>query len=142
MVLEMTIEERLQTLILSRYPTMKAFAEECGIKYSTMLAIFSRGLDNTGISNMKRICRTLGITLDGLGRDVIEFNAEIPDLISFRFAQNRLFNLMIDNKVELDGEPITEDEARLVDDMITAAADIVRRQRDRKRPKAQEDYEE
>lgn len=141
-VLEMTIEERLQELILSRYPTIKAFAEDCGIKYSTMLAVFQRGLDNTGATNLIAICRTLGITLDGLARDEIEFSTADPSLVSFRSEQNRFFNLMLDGKVEIDGVVLSDEELRLVDDMISAAADIVRRRRDRKRPKVQEDFEE
>lgn len=121
---------------------MKAFSEACGIKYSTLRTIFYRGLDNTGGSNLLAICKTLGITLDGLCRDEIEFSTADPSLVSFRSEQNRFFNLMLDGKVEIDGVVLSDEELRLIDDMISAAADIVRRRRDRKRPKVQEDYEE
>lgn len=138
----MTIEDRLQALILSKYPTIKAFADACNIKYSTMLAILQRGIDNTGVSNLIAICKTLGITVDGLARNEIEYNTIDPNLIAFRTEQNRLFNMMLDGKIHIDGEVLSDEELRLIDDMISAAADIVRTRRDRKRPKSTEEYEE
>lgn len=128
----MTIEERLRGLILSRYPSAKDFAAEAGINYSTLLSVFKRGLDNTGISNVQKICDTLGITIEGLCQDRIEFIKKNPDRSgTLREYQNKLLLLMLDQKIDLDGVPLSEEEARVLDEQITAAVDIVRRRRDR-----------
>lgn len=73
----MTIEERLRGLIVSRYPTVKDFAAEAGIKYTTLLAVLQRGVENSGASSLMKICDTLGITMDAprlkmIIRDLIE----------------------------------------------------------------------
>ena len=130
-----SLEERLQNLILSRYPTMKAFAEACGIKYSTMLAIFSRGLKNTGTQNIRAICETLGISADHLNRGEILLFDLSHEMSSFRAEQNRLYNLMLDHKIEIDGICLSDEEMHLIDDMISAAADMVRKYRERHQPR-------
>ena len=128
----MTIEERLRSLILSRYPTVKDFAAECGMKYSTLLTIFQRGLDNTGISNIRKICATLGITMEGLCNDRIEFASKSEEhLATLREYQNRLLLMMTETGLTLDGVPLSQEEALLLDDQITAATEMIRRRRDR-----------
>jgi len=128
----MTIEERLRGLILSRFPTVKDFAAEAGINYSTMLTVFKRGLDNTGISNIQKICQTLGITMEGLCNDRIEFCKPQPaNVTDFRSHQNRLLLCLMEQTVTIDDVPLTQDEALLVDDFLTAAADTIRRRRER-----------
>lgn len=128
----MTIEERLRRLILSRYPSTKDFAAEAGINYSTLLSVFKRGLDNTGISNIQKICRELGITMEGLCNDRIEFAEKAPDhLATLREYQNRLLLMMTETGLTLDGVPLSQEEALLLDDQITAATEMIRRRRDR-----------
>ena len=128
----MTIEERLRRLILSRYPSTKDFAAEAGINYSTLLSVFKRGLDNTGISNIQKICRELGITIEGLCNDRIEFAEKAPDhLATLREYQNRLLLMMTETGLTLDGVPLSQEEALLLDDQITAATEMIRRRRDR-----------
>ena len=128
----MTIEERLRRLILARYPSMKDFAAECGINYSTILAVFSRGLENTGISNVRKICAELGITVDGLASGQIVFVKKTPDhLQTLREYQTRFLGLMEEQKLTLDGVPLSQEEALLLDDQITAATEMIRRRRDR-----------
>lgn len=128
----MTIEERLRRLILSRYPSAKDFAAEAGINYSTLLSVFKRGLDNTGISNIQKICRELGITIEGLCNDRIEFASKSEDhLATLREYQNRLLLMMTETGLTLDGVPLSQEEALLLDDQITAATEMIRRRRDR-----------
>lgn len=129
----MTIEEKLRDLILSRYPSIKDFAAAAGLKYSTIVTILQRGLDNAGISKVRKICETLGITVDGLGRGVLE-PAQDDDRAASDVSiyQNRLLACLIDEKVFLDGVVLSRDEALMIDDQIFAALDIIRRQRKRK----------
>ena len=131
----MTIETKVKEMVLSRYPSVRNFAEACGIKYSTMLAVFSRGFDNTGIENLRKICRVLGITMDGLARGVIEPVTVPENAIVLSHQQSRLLLLMLENDVYIDEQPVTKEEALLIDDQITAAIEIIRRQRKRREKK-------
>lgn len=128
----MTIEERLRGLIVSRYPTVKDFAAEAGIKYTTLLAVLQRGIENSGASSLIKICDALGITLDGLAAGRIEYrDKKKNNETTFRAHQNALFLALLDGGVDLDGMKITQEEALLVDDCLTAAVEILRRRRDR-----------
>lgn len=128
----MTIEERLRGLILSRYPTVKDFAAEAGIKYTTLLAVLQRGVDNSGSSSLIKICSALGITLDGLCEGRIEYkDPKKKNETTFRERQNSFFLALLEGTVTLDGVKMSQDEALLVDDFLTAAADTIRRRRDR-----------
>ena len=128
----MTIEEKLRRLIESRYPTVKDFAAVAEIPYTTLLSVFKRGIDNTGITNIQKICRTLGITMEGLCNERIEFCKPRPEgSTSFRSHQNILLLALLEGTVTLDGVKMSQDEALLVDDFLTAAADTIRRRRER-----------
>ena len=72
----MTTEEKLKNLILSRYRSLAEFAERCGIKYQTMVSIFSRGVSNANVTNIIKICQTLGISTDDLADGKIIFTSE------------------------------------------------------------------
>ena len=121
---------------------MKAFAEACGLKYSTLRTIFYRGLANTGSSNIRAICETLGISSDALGRgEILLFDLD-QELFSLHSERNRLFNLMLDHKIEVDGICLSDDEMHLVDDLLTAAEQMVRRHRERHAPHWTEEGEE
>lgn len=135
------IEEELKKMIIEKYGNMAKFADVCGVKYSSLMTIFSRGVKNANVQNVIRICRALGITADGVARGVIEYAPRSATLGSLRREQNRLFNLMLGGLVEIDGVVLTDDELRLVDDMITAAADMIRKRRDRARVWSEDDEE-
>ena len=128
----MPIEERLRRLIMSRFPTVKDFAAEAEIPYTTLLSVFKRGIDNTGITNIQKLCKTLGITMEGLCEGRIEYTRpEQSKETTFRAHQNALFLALLDGGVDLDGMKITQEEALLVDDCLTATVEILRRRRER-----------
>lgn len=62
----MTIEERLKDYILSKHRSVRAFAMSIGIPVSTINMIFKRGIENSSVTTVIRICRGLGISTDEL----------------------------------------------------------------------------
>ena len=54
-------EDKLKQLILSRYSSVKYFAEENGMPYSTVRSILERGIMNANVENAIKICSALGI---------------------------------------------------------------------------------
>ena len=79
----MTVEEQLRELILKRYKSVRAFALENQIPYSTVDNIFKRGLRNIGITTAIKICSSLEIDIDALAEGRIRKRDEkIQGLIS------------------------------------------------------------
>lgn len=78
----MTTEEKLRNLIIKRYGTLKAFAEEAGIKYSTLAAIIKRGILNSTIDNIFVLCHTLNISVDAL------INGKIIDYPKYEYPED------------------------------------------------------
>ena len=62
----MTIEERLKELILKRYHSVREFTIENDIPYTTVHSIFKRGIGNSSVTNVIKICKALGISADAL----------------------------------------------------------------------------
>lgn len=72
----MPVEQDLKNLILQKYRSVRAFSEQTGIPYSTIDSIFKRGISNSSVSNIIKICRALGIDADSLGDGKIEPRAK------------------------------------------------------------------
>ena len=61
----MTREELLKSYILKQYRTVKDFSVAIGLPYTTIDGILRRGVMNTRVENMIRVCQFLGISLPG-----------------------------------------------------------------------------
>ena len=57
----MTREWQLRKLILEHYPSLRQFALEAGIPYSTLLTLLSRGVGGASFDIVLQICNHLNI---------------------------------------------------------------------------------
>lgn len=64
----MTTEEKLKEYIIEKYKSLRNFVNTSGIDipYTTIDGIFKRGLNNSGISNVIKLCDALNISVDEL----------------------------------------------------------------------------
>lgn len=62
----MTIEEKLKDLILTKYRSIREFTQIIDMPYSTFSTIINRGLENSSVTNVIKICKALGISADAL----------------------------------------------------------------------------
>lgn len=62
----MTIEQELKALIVKRYGSAKNFAHEINMPNSTLDNIFRRGVLNSSVTNIIKICNALEISADEL----------------------------------------------------------------------------
>ena len=56
----------LEQLIKRQGYSLKAFAEKCGIPYTTLYGIMENGVGRASVDNVIQICKTLGITVEEL----------------------------------------------------------------------------
>lgn len=107
----MTAEEKLKNEILSQYKSVRAFAMAHNIPNATVSTIFTRGINQTSVTTMIKICQALNISLDELleGRVVkVENNVQptkIEDL--FTAFQQQMRNT---KELTLDGTVLSESE--------------------------------
>ena len=57
----MNREQRLRNLILDRYPSLRQFASETDIPYSSLMTILSRGIGGASFDTVIQLCKVLGI---------------------------------------------------------------------------------
>lgn len=78
----MTGKEVFGEVVKVRYKTIKVFAVNVGISYSTLLFIFNHNLSAATVGNVVAICYELGISLDALfSRSAPQGHAEQAPLI-------------------------------------------------------------
>ncbi|MCB6610228.1 helix-turn-helix transcriptional regulator [[Clostridium] symbiosum] len=66
-------EEIIERLIKEQGLSLRAFAEKCGIPYTSFYTILNRtGIGRTSVDVVITICKNLGITVDDLERMVNE----------------------------------------------------------------------
>lgn len=75
----MTIEEKLKDLILTRYKSMREFTQVADIPYTTMDSILKRGVANSSVSNIVKICKVLNLSMDDLANGEIVSRYEKRD---------------------------------------------------------------
>ena len=73
----MTIEEELKELMIKKSGSVNRFSKECGLSTSTVATTFSRGINNTNINTIVKICKTLQISADELSNGRIVFTKDI-----------------------------------------------------------------
>lgn len=56
----------LENLIKEQGYNLKAFAEHCGIPYTTLYGIIKNGVGRASVDNIMIICKNLGITIENL----------------------------------------------------------------------------
>ena len=84
----MTIEEKLREYILSHYHSLLEFTESIGMPYGTIQSIFKRGINNSSITNIIKICKALHISADALSDgEIVPVRQTMPDDEAMQIAQ-------------------------------------------------------
>ena len=67
----MTIEDKLKSLILERYSSIRETTLKISMSHSTFDSILKRGIQNATVSNIIKICDALHISADALANGEI-----------------------------------------------------------------------
>ena len=134
----MTKEEILKNEILSHYKSLREFTIKSNIPYSTVNAILKRGIDNSSISNVSKICHELQISVDELiynskivpsGHSTIETEKTINILYVQQLVK---FKLETTDSIKLDDIELTAQEKQFIIDSIEIIIDQIRKKRERR----------
>lgn len=125
----MTTEDRLKQYILTRYKSIREFTQEIGLPYSTMSTILKRGVDNSSVQNIIKICQALKISTDELaeGRIVptsalVSKPVKVEDIIA-----NTKQMLMNHDNLTLNEQKIDEAEVKNILNSLDLLLEIQKR---------------
>ena len=132
----MTIEEKLQELILTRYHSLREFTIDIDMPYTTIHSIFRRGIDNSSLSNVIKICRALNISADALAEGEIVFaknKKENEHPIAEHFEIKEIIDdtkdLLTHRKITMDGEPISKKGIESIIDAMEIGAQMAKKKK-------------
>lgn len=131
----MTIEEKLKDYILTNYKSVREFVKSAGLPYSTVDGVLKRGIANSSIGTVLKICKALGISADELANNRIvpskigvchTFITEIPQMISYMRKNPHEYKDMT-----INGEPLTDEEWHFLLEAVDFTVEIIGRKKER-----------
>lgn len=124
----MPIEEKLKSYILSKYRSVREFTIENDIPYSTIAMLFKRGIANSSIQTVIKICQSLQISADELAEGRIvpavanEASTSVENIIAY--AQQRLLNC---KNLTINNNPASEDVVKHIVSSLDLILEIEKR---------------
>lgn len=131
----MTTEEKLKELILKRYHSVREFTIENDIPYTTIHSIFKRGVGNSSVTNIIKICKALGISADALADgDIAPIKrrpaSPINDRIEVKDILSDTKDLLIHSgELTLDGKPIGKAGIESIIDAMDVGLEIAKKKK-------------
>lgn len=89
------IESELKKMILENYKSLREFAAIISMPYTTLSTILKRGLLNSSVNNIIRICNELSLNTDMLSNGLLVKRTTLsPEFTEFEYEQIRLFRCL------------------------------------------------
>lgn len=104
----MTTEEKLKDYILERYNSIREFSQDIDMSYSTLDSILRRGVANSSVVNVIKICKKLNISVDALSEgDIVPlaYKKSSPRYFEVEDILADTKNHLISGGLTLDGRP-------------------------------------
>ena len=114
----MTTEDKLKEYILNRYKSIREFTQAVDMSYSTVDSILKRGLGNSSVSNVIKICKALKISADELAEGRITPVKPITRHFEIDTDTLEISEILNDTKsrleaytkrLTLEGKPVNQD---------------------------------
>ena len=126
----MTIEEKLKDYILTRHKSLREFTHAVDIPYTTMDSILRRGIGNSSVNNVIKICKALHISADALanGEIVSKYEKSPETLTDVRDIVNDAKAMLAHaDHLVIDGREIDIEYAEPIIDALNIGYEMVRR---------------
>lgn len=128
-----SIEEKLKELILTQYHSIREFSISAGIANSTLDSIMRRGIQNSNVSNVIKICNALHISVDALAEGkilsvtIVKADTDVSAPIKVENLVKDFKNYLLSHDVTLDGVPLTKESINEFIDFIDMGIELVKR---------------
>ena len=120
-------EDKLKYYILTRYRSLLEFTQSIGMPYATLQSILKRGIGNSSITNIIKICRALNISANDLadGEIVPLCVSETEECVDLVFA----LSINRNTPFCVDGIKLTDQERETLFDGLEIIIEQIRRKR-------------
>ena len=131
----MTIEDKLKDLILKRYHSIREFTISIDMPYTTMDSIFRRGIGNSSVTNVIKICKALGISADGLADgEIVPVKKHTATLLNDTIEVKDILDdtkdiLTHSGFITLDGKPLNKTDIESIIDAMDVGVEIAKRKK-------------
>jgi len=129
----MSTEDKLKELILKRYHSIREFVITFDLNYSTIDSIFRRGIGNSSVNNVIKLCKALGISADALADgEIVPVKKRPTTPINERFEVKEILSdtkdlLIHSGEMTLDGKPIGKAGIESIIDAMDVGVEIARK---------------
>lgn len=112
------LEEKLKNLIIDKYGSVRQFSFKIDIPYTTVDSILKRGIDNSNVGNVIKMCKALNISIDNLldNKEIISnFNNNITnqnDTIKTSSKNDGIDNMMSQYRILFDKDTVLTNEQK------------------------------
>lgn len=65
------IENKIKQIIIEKYGSVKRFSDKIGVPYTTIDTILKRGLKNSNVLNVLKMCNELNLDINELANNKI-----------------------------------------------------------------------
>ena len=138
------IKEKLKNYILERYKSIREFTIAIDIPYSTLTGVLTRGIDNSSVGVIFKICKALNISPDALAegeivpriQDPIDYVTNIDgNQIIIETKSNDVDQILDDTKKRLlayrdlllDGKKVKKSEINTIVNGIDISLEMVKK---------------
>lgn len=130
----MKIENTLKNYIIERYGSVRAFATQHNIAYTTVVSVLKRGIANSSVTTIVRICDALNLSSDHLSEGRMIFKSDLSELIEIKEPKFDLNDLVsqykwtiVNNPVELNGHILSDQEIETITTAIDISLEMIKR---------------
>lgn len=129
----MNTEDKLKNTILTKYKSIREFSTYYDIPYTTLKSMLSRGIGNSSVTNVIKICKALGISADALadGEIVAVDNVKhkpITDRVEVKEILSDTTEILTHSGfLTLEGKPIEREDVDAIIDAMEIGIEMVKR---------------
>ena len=131
----MTIEDKVRSIIMNKYKSMREFSIDHDIPYTTLKSMLSRGFGNSSVNNVIKLCKALGISADALADGEIvsvkkRTSVPINDMIEVKDVLDDTKDILTHSGfITLDGKPLNKTDIESIIDAMDVGVEIAKRKK-------------
>lgn len=128
-----TVEEKLKNLILSQYQSFREFTSYAGIANTTFDSMMRRGIRNSNVTSVIKVCNALHISADALAEGKIISVAiaddEIitPPTLPIEKAIKDFKSYLLCDNLTLDGKTLDREIINEFNNFLDLGLELIRR---------------
>lgn len=122
------LENSIKELIISKYGSVRQFAMQINLPYTTVDSILKRGIDNSNVGNVIKMCKELKISIDKLiDNKTISFILDDSELSSntmksedtdnYKKISTENVSIYIDKEKDLTAEDVINVNKKLMEEL-------------------------